>query len=606
MRRVVAGVAGLAGVALVLTACTGVPTSSSPQVIGPGLGGATATPQPTDTPQPGAEPRAIVQEFLKANVSEPLDPRGLREFLTPDEQRKWSDRTVTILQGSVEDAFVGTEGPGDPHAVAVTVTGNQIGSLAADGTYTSSPPGSGGSGQPWTYQYQLDPVNGQSRISDAYPGLVVYADEFAQVYRPVRLYFLDLSEKRLVPDVRYTALQSPQQIASWELKQLIDGPRSELQDAVRTEIPPQPSTRPSVVISGLHAEVELPGSSGFDTDVKQKVAAQLLATLGNDQPQLSLTITDGGVPISIGPNVPQSFTRHDISAIAAPTSGSQPHFFDANPDPQLFYIDGEHRLVTGDGKLVPGAVGSGAGYDLAAVAVTAVPEDSNYYVAADVGTGRGQTFWLGQASGLRKVSGVPPGQLTRPSWLAGQKEAWVAEGASLYRVDANSLAAQQVLTTLPPGSSIVALRLSPEGSRIAMVVHSANGQSQLWVGSIVRTGGIGSGNTARIDSAEPVTPGINHLTDVAWSDDITLWAIGTGPDRTHGIWSVAVDGSGLREHSLSGLPQPQAVDSITAAPGTLPWLSAGGFVYLQTTEWEGPNHRTTRGTNPVYQEAFVD
>ncbi len=340
--------AGLATAAVVVTACSGVPHSSAPQVIGPGLGDETSGSQPSNTPQPNAEPRTIVQEFLRANVSDP------HEFLTPDEQRKWSDKTVTILQGSVEDALVGQAGPGTTHAVAVTVQGTQIGSVAADGTYIPTPAESGGAGQPWSGQYSLDPVNGQSRISDAPPGLVVYADEFAQAYRPIRLYFLDLSEKRLVPDVRYTALTSPQAVASWELDQLLAGPRAELTYAVRTEIPSQPaSAHPSVTVSGLQARVELPGSSRLDSDVKQKMAAQLVATLGNSQPQLSMTITDGGVPIDIA-NLPPTFTRQDIAAIPPPTAGTQPHFFESITEPPVFYVDAEGRLVTGEGRLVDG------------------------------------------------------------------------------------------------------------------------------------------------------------------------------------------------------------------------------------------------------------
>jgi hypothetical protein len=235
------------------------------------------------------------------------------------------------------------------------------------------------------------------------------------------------------------------------------------------------------------------------------------------------------------------------------------------------------------------------------VAVTAGREDTDYYVAATIGPEDNQTLWIGRASnGLRKTA-VPAGSLTRPSWLPGQKEAWVADGAHLYRVDYSG-ALQSVPTTLPPGSHITALRLSPEGSRIAMIVSLAN-QSQLWVGSVVRTDTVPSDGTARIDSAEAITPPDYRLTDVAWSDDATLWAVGKSAG-SQGIWSVSVDGAGLQSRPSAGLPQ--AADSITIAPGVLPWVSSGGYVFQQSSDWEGPGHHTTRGTNPIYQESYLD
>lgn len=78
--------AALAATVAVLAGCSGVPSSSSPRVIRPGIGDTSDT-LPTNTPQPDAEPRAIVQEFLRANADEPLEARGVRQFLTPPAQR---------------------------------------------------------------------------------------------------------------------------------------------------------------------------------------------------------------------------------------------------------------------------------------------------------------------------------------------------------------------------------------------------------------------------------------------------------------------------------------------------------------------------------------
>jgi hypothetical protein len=601
MRRTLAGVAALA---LLAAGCSGVPTSSKPQVIGPVQGGPQEPATPTNTPQPGAEPRTIVQEFLRANVTEPID-RGAHEFLTPEEQRTWSDRSVTILAGSVENATVSlrTLQGNPPHAVGIKVSGTQIGSLAADGTYSPAPPGSGGSGQLWSYQYGLDPVNGQWRISDApSTGLVVYADEFAQVYRPVRLYFFDQSEQHLVPDVRYIALESPQDVATWELRRLIAGASDGLDAAVQTELPNPPAdANPSSTISPDGSmRIEVPGSSRLDGDTKKRLAAQLIMTFANSQPQLALTITDGGVPIDI-PDLPSQITKASLQR--DPVTAD---LFTNNDPMPVFYVDGKHRLVTGDnGQAVAGPLGMAGRYDLTSVAVASVKPEDDYYVAATQGTGSKQTFWIGRTqTGLLPTS-VPRGPLTRPSWAAGLAEAWVANGTDLYRVSwANTSLPPEVSkvpTALQQGDRIKALRLSPDGSRLAMIVQGPAGFAQLFVGAVVRTGQPGD-DSVRIDSPLPIMPPSYRLSDVAWSDDMTLWVVGTSDpqQRSHGIWSVTVDGANIGPHSSAGLPQ--GADSIATGSGLLPWVSAGGYVFELGSDWEGPNNRTTAGTSPVYLE----
>lgn len=593
--------AALAATVAVLAGCSGVPSSSSPRVIRPGIGDTSDT-LPTNTPQPDAEPRAIVQEFLRANADEPLEARGVRQFLTPPAQRSWSDSFVTILQGSVEDAKVGFARPTGSNSVSVRVEGTQIGSVNSDGVYL---PTANGAGAPWSHEYTLQQVNGQSRISALPDGLVVYATDFSRVYQAVRLYFLDLREKRLVPDVRYSGLGSNKAaLASWALNQLTAPPRGDLTNAVRTEVPSLPAaTPPSVALDGQIARVNIPGSSRLEDDVKAKLAAQLLATMDSVQPQVGLRLTDGGTPVDVMGANDHPITKDDFTAhMSQSAPGAQSHFFDGLDVARLFYVDGSGRLVTGSGEPVEGPLGTHAVYNLNSVAITSPRKSDDYYVAACIGTGARQSLWVGRSSiGLRQID--LSGRLTRPSWLAGQREVWIAKGAGLYRVDYSG-AVQRVPTTLPPGATITAMRLSPEGSRIAMIVRDAAG-TQLYVGSIIRIDSVPTqGSTARLDGVEPILPPRYKLTDVAWGDDMTLWAIG-GSDN--GIWSVNVDGSNLQPISTSGLPQPQRIDSITIGRGAAAaWVSAGGYVFERGTDWEGPGHRTTRGRNPVYQDSYLD
>jgi hypothetical protein len=590
IRRVRRVGVGAAAVAMVVSACSGVPSSSSPEVIHPAQGDLSAAGQPLIAPQPGAEAREIVKEFIKANVGEPDDPRGAHLFLTQAEQSKWSDSTVAILQ---QDPVVNFAESGPRDTRTVTVSGTQVGRLAADGTYTPEPAGAGGGGQPWQNTFTLALVDGQWRISDLPDGLIVTEADFAAAYLPARkLYFFDLQEEHLVPDLRYSALTSEQAIASWQLTQLLGGPRSQLDGAVRSEVPSQGalSARPSVKVSGQFDSIELPGSSQLDAPTKRKLAAQLMATFGQLDAQAVMTITDGGRPIDI-PSIPQRFTKSDISAATGLFGSIQP---------PVFYIDRPGRLVDAkgtpveaNGKPFKGPLGPGP-HILTSVAVAARNSD-NYEVAVTTGSGASEALWIGKlVSSLHKAE-VGIGPLTRPSWAPGLTEAWVASGAHLFRVSDRAKAIP-VDADLPEGA-ITALRFSSDGTRLALIVQGKTGGAQLWIAAVVRAGG-----PVRLDNPQQITTQNYALTDVAWNDDTTLYVIGKDSSHNPGIWSIQADGSNLQPRPTGGLPS--APDSITAAPGGgMPaWVSAGAGVFQETSDWEGPNNQTTYGSNPVYLE----
>jgi hypothetical protein len=364
---------------------------------------------------------------------------------------------------------------------------------------------------------------------------------------------------------------------------------------VHTELPSLPSTaRPSVTMNGSTLQVELPGSSHLDPDAASRLSKQLVATFGG-----SVTITDGGTAVDVSTPPPPT----DVGKAPQPSPGDLGSKASTTTQ-SVYYLDGSGRLVTQDGQPVRGPLGV-EGSDLSSVAVAQDLSGPDLYVAACSGSGNSQRLLLGTDKGLQEI-GFPSGPLTRPDWTPGRSaslaEVWVANGPDVYRIHRSDNTWTIVPTTLS-GGRIVSLRISPEGSRIAMIVQGAGGASQLWAGSIVRTG-TGPNDSVRIDSVQPITSAGYRLTDVAWSDNITLWVIGSDGQR-RAIWSVNVDGANFRERSSAGLPQLQ-VDSIAAAPSVVQWVSVGGYVFSrrgtdqQGADWEGPGRHTTRGRSPVY------
>jgi hypothetical protein len=228
------------------------------------------------------------------------------------------------------------------------------------------------------------------------------------------------------------------------------------------------------------------------------------------------------------------------------------------------------------------------------VAVAARNSD-NYEVAATTGSGASQVLWVGRVVASLHRAAVGVGPLTRPSWAPGLREVWVASDGNLFRVS-DLAKVFRVQTSLPEGR-IRALRFSSDGTRLALLVENSAGRAQLWIAAVVRGSGI-----VRLDSPQAITTPNYSFADVAWNDDTTLYLIGQDPGHNPGIWSIQVDGSSLQLRPSGGLPK--APDSITAAPGGgMPaWVSAGGAVFQETSDWEGPDNQTTYGTDPVYLE----
>ena len=68
---------------------------------------------------------------------------------------------------------------------------------------------------------------------------------------------------------------------------------------------------------------------------------------------------------------------------------------------------------------------------------------------------------------------------------------------------------------------VVAVRISPDGGRVALVL-TTSGSSQIYVGNIVR-----SANQVSVNDLQPISPQGVDVTDVAWNDQLKLFATGT-------------------------------------------------------------------------------
>jgi hypothetical protein len=577
-RRVAAVVVGTLIAMLAVGGCTGVPTTSAPQTVQPiGVGEAA----PPVAPRRGAGPREIVDDFLKANATDPVKHSSAREFLTSSARNRWADLTATI----VSDLRVGTY---NAKTHTLPVSGRIVGSLDNRGIYTPSLNGTGHGGVKVPFSFGLGTVRGQYRINALRNGLLITEDQFRTNYQQRVLYFYDNAQHYLVPDVRYSALNDAVELSDWLLGQLVAGPSPGLQNVVSTETLPAQARRVSAKINAAQTTVQIPGSRQLSADVRNRLAAQVSVTLTKAVHIGQITIVDGDAAVVIPRASGTRFSESDFSDAEGPTPPTQ----------EVYYLsDGRVRRATG--SALRGPVGNGS-FLFDSVALARPTSIGTLTIAGVQGTGDQQRLFIGTQDGGMHPTTVS-GQLTRPAWAPGRPEVWIGQGSKVIQLMTNGRTSTAVTVSIPSaagGGRVVALRLSPDGARVAFVIAGANGLPQLYVGPIVR-----SGKTVQVDALQQVSPDDIVIQDVAWVDSLKLYAIGyVRSTQEAGVFECGIDGSEWDDLGISTLPK--APTTITATTDAAAWVSADGFVWEQNgSNWVSPGSAATGqtpGDKPIY------
>ncbi len=574
------GLATVGAALLLLSACTGVPSSSAPQTVEPLQGGALPSEQ-SIRPTKDASANEIVTEFLRANAVDPGSHASARAFLTNAARQLWRDTTVTIISGEV---------PGTYQAATETLTvyGRLVGRIDENGIFTPELGGDGSGRGRVPFDFKLKKVDGQFRINSLKPGLLITDKQFAETYTQRSLFFYDNAHQYLIRDPRYSDLDDRTQLSKWLLSLLAAGPRNSLANAVSSDtLPTQADPTRITVTVGTPTRVEIPGSSQLDGDGRNRLAAQLSQTLEDPLSGGEITITDGGRNVIIPQTGSSEFGPADFASEVR----------DGPVASDVYYLAGG-RVLTEDGKQLAGPLGRGA-YNLSSVALSRTASSAPLQAAGVQGVGAQSQLLVGsQDAGLRTTTLVGP--LTRPTFAPGRNEVWVGSGTRMYRVtiDATSSRVDRVPMQLVPGAGqVIAVRISPDGVRIAVVLEPPRGSGgTLYIGSIVR----GSGPT-RIDALTPISPQVAVVTDVAWLNPLRLFAIGHLTNSLDSLsFDTGVDGTdwSSRIVGLSKVP-----DAVTVTAGASAWVSADGFVWVQSgVQWVSPAGGQTPGTAPIYLE----
>ncbi len=429
--------------------------------------------------------------------------------MTPAAAEKWSpDGGVLIYSGSPK-----------VNGNTVTFADRLVGSLNTDRSYAAR-------NDIFRWNFGVTRVNGEWRVNNPPPGLMVAAASFASFYQAYELYFVG-NDSSLVPDPIYLPkLRSPANVTSALMKALLSGPSIWLRPAVQTYLPPGTTLSvDSVTIRDGVADVPLSDTILALSDTQRSLmAAQVVYTLKQVVGVKGVLFTVNQQPF----RVPES----DPTSLAVSVDAILPEL---DPIPfataeQLYAVQRQKvELVDGGAgqptlRPIPGPLGQGA-YEVESLAVSVTNTD--LAAVTDGGTVLRHSLTSVETPPTVIVTGVK--KLLRPQftrynelWAVAEQGArqriwsWVAD----KRVDVDA-------TSVLAGGEITAFKISPDGTRMALIRNGKDGQ-KLGLARITRsdTGQITVDGWRSLNTTQGNKPQITRMKDVGWLDATNLLVLG--------------------------------------------------------------------------------
>lgn len=535
-------------VILAMAGCSGLPTTSGVRAGRAIDNHAAPTVGNIEYPGPsaGASQKDIVGGFLDATAGTNQNYERAREYLTKDADSSWAPRTVAVTTGSRDLMASGTN--------SITATAESDAALDAQGHLSESPDGTTTSAD-----FGLTKVAGEWRISKlpADFGLWMNVDQFKRIYQPQEVYYAAATGHTLVPDTQwYTQTGLVSSLAA----AVVRGAPSWMSGMTAAPLPKGSElTGSSVSIDNDGVASVNVSEEVLSATPSQRTAlwASMLATLGQVSEVRRVVVLVGGARLQ-APNLPESPTTPSDFGYTA-VSGNPAQLVGRTSDTQLQWMDAGdagvdlrdknhskdhptlptinhnwYRLaVSGDGKQVAAIDGANA--------VLGRWVNGRLSRIAGFGT----DLVAPSFSSTRAGSGDSVDEL----WVAGRSTAKDGGASSAYGtlwvVDAELPVAdaqpQPIDASWLRDKHIIAIRLSPDGERIAVAVRTAGGASQVYVAGVVRGK---KGHAQALTKPLRVAPSVTDVRDVGWIDYVTLAVLCDDRD-TGGIEPVSVPIGGL-------------------------------------------------------------
>lgn len=547
---------------LTLTGCAGLATSSAVHAEQP-ISNAAVPDLDVQALEPvaGQSPREVITGFLLAGESLDGDYGVARKYLTAAASAAWRPTGgATIVTGESDFRFRGSGSQRGVSAVrqaTLDPTGHVTESVPAARTTASF--GVAKVGSAW--RISTVPAGFRPWISDS---------EFQRVFTARPVYYPAANSRVLVPDMQWypdagLATAVSRAVLATPLPWLRPVLRSPSQSGIHLAINAVPVDRNTGV-----ATIDL-NPSVLSTDDRTRMAlwAAMTATLTTvpGVTRVQLTVAGNRLTAAGLPSAP--LVASDLGYQVVLPAGAGP-----------ILRKGSVLSWPGSGGLSRRPDGSGD----TPVALPSVGPD--YYDIASDSSGstvaalstdrRSLGLWIGRAPHV-----VPffAANLSRPSFtgkvvmvagIGGAPRPAKASSAGVWAVDTSlspsKLRARALAVPWLRRSTVLALKVSGEGARVAMIVRAPDGSSTLRVAGLIR-----DRSGAPTGLATPVTMpvGVTSLADVAWLSDSSLAVLGS---------NKPADGRAARASQVVQVPLGGESELVTApggvqevvAPGTGP------------------------------------
>ncbi|CAB4570724.1 unannotated protein [freshwater metagenome] len=507
MMRRGALVAVLVSVVLVLTGCSGIPTSGQVQ-----RSDVTVEPPAAEieflpaSPVKGDSQEGILRGFIDAASSPQNDFGVARKFLSLTFAVEWDPNASVIIDDGAREFGVTSD-------TTMTIETDVRANVDSAGGYVELD-----SPVPATLDFSFVNEEGEWRIASAPPGVLLERITFDQVFGQQVLYFFDPTFTLLVPDVRYfpSRASTPTRI----MKALLAGPSAWLgqSGAVVSAFPPGTQlVADTVPITGTSASVDV-SAPALDTsaETKRRMLRQAAASLAKLSSIFTVQLSIEGVP-------------QDISAQSDDAAESYPQ---VDPRP-LVISNGRMGYLQSTGSLdeIPRVSDAVASFTPWAAAYSGV------HRAATVNTEDG--LYLVRSSGSTALvdarENLAPGVFDYYGYI------WSVPRELPHDLFASTIggAKRLVTTPWPDDGRVVSLALSRDGARVAALIESVVG-TKLYVSGITRdaqNGPIAVGPPLILPVAGDVA------TSAVWVDALTVGVLTTQSDITSLITLNVVGGS---------------------------------------------------------------
>ena len=513
---------------LALSGCAALPVSG-PVRIGPELtpnADAESFYYSPAGPVDGATKAEILSGFLAAGTGPQNDYAVAREFLSESVRSSWNPNLEVLVQRQSPQVTIGADN-------SAQLTVDVIAQIDADGRYETKP-----TGTTRILDYRFVQEGNQWRLSLAPDATVLIKPVFEVVFRDYAIYFVDRQRSALVPELRWfpaTAATGTKLVNA-----LLRGPSSWLRPAVISAIPS--GTRLSIdavtVESGV-ALVDLTARALVASRADRSLMkAQLDATLSQLPNVQKVAISIERSSQEIIEQVGQIRTPGDRSLLILGDQGLEgiesadtdflnagADFFELNPASEISLLDQSKWLAA----LTPAGVIRTSSID---PGVAAELVDARSGIVGIEFDPQGYLWSLARSRGSDVFATFTSGERTRvlAPWLAGE--------------------------------SVRGFNISPEGSRIAILLDGAE-RNRVLLSGIVRDL---SGKPIELAAPIEVASEVAGPSQVSWVDPTTVAIVNKTPEFTN-AFLVSVGGT---SRVISALPNTRQI--VSAGPSSQLYL----------------------------------